>query len=247
MRELPFDLRFTVGEHRRPPRPRLAAQGQRVPLRGQAGAACTSGSPRAETRPGARLRPHPQAVGARVRRRAVRQLRLGRQAQGRRPARRVRDPATPTRGACEVTIERVAYDAEAVAARGRRGRAAGRVRRQAAGRRVTRTARPAAARRVPRQRAPRRAGDRLGHRRRSSSPSDTGLQLLENAAATAAGLFAIILMFGPVSGGALQPGRLARRRRASAGISRRDALAYIPAQIAGCITRRGRRQRACSR
>ncbi|MBO0693085.1 MAG: aquaporin, partial [Acidimicrobiaceae bacterium] len=32
------------------------------------------------------------------------------------------------------------------------------------------------------------------------SPGDVGLQLLENAAATAAGLFAIILIFGPVSG-----------------------------------------------
>ena len=31
------------------------------------------------------------------------------------------------------------------------------------------------------------------------SPGETGLELLENAAATAAGLFAIILMFGPVS------------------------------------------------
>ena len=40
----------------------------------------------------ARLRPHPQAVDARVRRRAVRQLRLGRQAQGRRSARRLRGP-----------------------------------------------------------------------------------------------------------------------------------------------------------
>ena len=29
------------------------------------------------------------------------------------------------------------------------------------------------------------------------SPGNTGLQLLENSAATAAGLFAIILMFGP--------------------------------------------------
>ena len=33
------------------------------------------------------------------------------------------------------------------------------------------------------------------------SPGNIGLQLFENAAATAAGLFAIILMFGPVSGG----------------------------------------------
>src|SRR5436190_8824732 len=37
------------------------------------------------------------------------------------------------------------------------------------------------------------------------SPDDTGLALLENAAATAAGLFAIILMFGPVSGGHFNP------------------------------------------
>jgi glycerol uptake facilitator-like aquaporin len=37
------------------------------------------------------------------------------------------------------------------------------------------------------------------------SPGETGLELLENAAATAAGLFAIILMFGPVSGGHFNP------------------------------------------
>jgi glycerol uptake facilitator-like aquaporin len=34
---------------------------------------------------------------------------------------------------------------------------------------------------------------------------DVGLRLLENSAATAAGLFAIILMFGPVSGGHFNP------------------------------------------
>ncbi len=44
------------------------------------------------------------------------------------------------------------------------------------------------------------------------SPGDVGLQLFENAAATATGLFTIILMFGPVSGGHFNPGRLARRR-----------------------------------
>jgi glycerol uptake facilitator-like aquaporin len=33
------------------------------------------------------------------------------------------------------------------------------------------------------------------------SPGDVGLQLFENAAATGAGLFALILVFGPVSGG----------------------------------------------
>src|ERR1700747_3789058 len=37
------------------------------------------------------------------------------------------------------------------------------------------------------------------------SPGETGLELLENAAATAAGLFAIILMFGPVSGAHFNP------------------------------------------
>ena len=39
----------------------------------------------------------------------------------------------------------------------------------------------------------------------SLSPDDVGLQLFENAAATAAGLFTIILMFGPVSGGHFNP------------------------------------------
>jgi hypothetical protein len=37
------------------------------------------------------------------------------------------------------------------------------------------------------------------------SPGDTGLELLENAAATAAGLYVIILTFGPVSGGHFNP------------------------------------------
>ena len=37
------------------------------------------------------------------------------------------------------------------------------------------------------------------------SPHDTGLQLFENALATAAGLFTIILMFGPISGGHFNP------------------------------------------
>ncbi len=37
------------------------------------------------------------------------------------------------------------------------------------------------------------------------SPGNVGLQLFENAAATAAGLFAIILMFGPISGAHFNP------------------------------------------
>jgi glycerol uptake facilitator-like aquaporin len=66
------------------------------------------------------------------------------------------------------------------------------------------------------------------------SPGDTGLELLENAAATAAGLFAIILMFGPVSGAHFNP-VVTLVDAGFGGLSRREALAYIPAQIGGCI------------
>ena len=66
------------------------------------------------------------------------------------------------------------------------------------------------------------------------SPGQTGLQLLENAAATAAGLFAIILMFGPVSGGHFNP-VVSFVDAAFGGLSWRDATAYLPAQVAGCI------------
>jgi glycerol uptake facilitator-like aquaporin len=66
------------------------------------------------------------------------------------------------------------------------------------------------------------------------SPDDTGLQLLENAAATAAGLFTIILMFGPISGAHLNP-VVSLVDAAFGGLSRRDALAYVPAQVAGCV------------
>ena len=66
------------------------------------------------------------------------------------------------------------------------------------------------------------------------SPGDTGLQLFENAAATAAGLFTIILMFGPISGGHFNP-VVSLVDAAFGGLPRRDALAYIPAQVAGCI------------
>ena len=67
------------------------------------------------------------------------------------------------------------------------------------------------------------------------SPSDTGLELLENAAATAAGLYAIILMFGPVSGAHFNP-VVSFADAALAGLSWRDAAAYLPAQVAGCVT-----------
>ena len=68
----------------------------------------------------------------------------------------------------------------------------------------------------------------------SLSPGATGLELLENAAATAAGLFAIILMFGPVSGGHFNP-VVSFVDAAFGGLSWRDAAAYLPAQVAGCI------------
>jgi glycerol uptake facilitator-like aquaporin len=66
------------------------------------------------------------------------------------------------------------------------------------------------------------------------SPGETGLELLENAAATAAGLFAIILMFGPVSGGHFNP-VVSFVDAAFGGLSWRDATAYLPVQVAGCI------------
>src|SRR5438477_5741041 len=67
------------------------------------------------------------------------------------------------------------------------------------------------------------------------SPGNTGLQLFENAAATAAGLFAIILMFGPVSGGHFNP-VVSLTDASFKGISWHDALAYAPLQVGGCIT-----------
>ena len=65
------------------------------------------------------------------------------------------------------------------------------------------------------------------------SPGQVGLQLLEDAAATAAGLFAIILMFGPVSGGHFNP-VVSFADAAFGGLSWRDAVSYLPAQVAGC-------------
>jgi glycerol uptake facilitator-like aquaporin len=66
------------------------------------------------------------------------------------------------------------------------------------------------------------------------SPNDVGLELLQVAAATAAGLFAIILTFGPVSGGHFNP-VVSAVDAAFGGLSHRDALAYLPAQIGGCV------------
>jgi glycerol uptake facilitator-like aquaporin len=66
------------------------------------------------------------------------------------------------------------------------------------------------------------------------SPNDTGLQLFENAAATGAGLYALILMLGPVSGSHLNP-VVSFAAASLRAISWRDAFAYTPAQITGCV------------
>jgi arsenate reductase len=65
------------------------------------------------------------------------------------------------------------------------------------------------------------------------SPGAVGLELLENAAATAVGLYAVILMFGPLSGAHFNP--MASFVDAAFGeLSWRQAWAYLPAQVAGC-------------
>jgi glycerol uptake facilitator-like aquaporin len=66
-----------------------------------------------------------------------------------------------------------------------------------------------------------------------SLSNDVGLRLLENAAATAAGLFAIILMFGPVSGGHFNP-VVSIVDACFGGLPLRDTVAYVPTQVAGC-------------
>ncbi|MDQ6745562.1 MAG: aquaporin family protein [Actinomycetota bacterium] len=66
------------------------------------------------------------------------------------------------------------------------------------------------------------------------SPHDAGLRLFENAAATAAGLYAIILTFGPISGGHFNP-VVSLVDASFGGISWRHAVAYLPAQAAGCV------------
>jgi glycerol uptake facilitator-like aquaporin len=64
------------------------------------------------------------------------------------------------------------------------------------------------------------------------SPSDVGLQLLENSTATALGLAALILTFGPVSGAHFNPA-VTLAELVTGKIAPRAALPYIAAQIAG--------------
>jgi glycerol uptake facilitator-like aquaporin len=64
------------------------------------------------------------------------------------------------------------------------------------------------------------------------SPGDVGLELLENAAATAAALVAIILALGPVSGAHLNP-VVTLADRFFGGLGSMEAGGYIAAQIVG--------------
>jgi glycerol uptake facilitator-like aquaporin len=73
----------------------------------------------------------------------------------------------------------------------------------------------------------------------SLSPNDVGLQLLENAFATALGLTVLILALGPVSGAHFNPVVSAvdwwLGRRIGTGLTRRELAAYVPAQIVGAV------------
>ena len=64
------------------------------------------------------------------------------------------------------------------------------------------------------------------------SPDDVGLQLLENALVTGAGLVALILAFGPVSGGHFNP-VVTLADRFFGGVTNRQVAAYLPAQLLG--------------
>jgi glycerol uptake facilitator-like aquaporin len=67
------------------------------------------------------------------------------------------------------------------------------------------------------------------------SPGNTGLQLLENSIATGAGLIALILAIGPVSGAHFNP-VVTLADRVLDGTTSRDASVYVAAQVVGaCI------------
>ena len=66
------------------------------------------------------------------------------------------------------------------------------------------------------------------------SPDDVGLQLLENALITGAGLVALILAFGPVSGGHFNP-VVTLADRFFGGVTNRQVAVYLPAQLVGGV------------
>src|SRR5918911_1724379 len=63
------------------------------------------------------------------------------------------------------------------------------------------------------------------------SPGDVGVELLENALVTGAGLAALILAFGPASGAHFNP-VVSLTDRVFGGITGRQLAAYLPAQVA---------------
>ncbi len=63
---------------------------------------------------------------------------------------------------------------------------------------------------------------------------DVGLQLLENAIATAFGLGVLIAMFAPISGAHFNP-VVTLADTITGGKTWRQALAYMPTQVVGCI------------
>ena len=66
------------------------------------------------------------------------------------------------------------------------------------------------------------------------SPADVGLQLLENALATALGLTVLILVFAPISGAQFNP-VVTMVDAALGGRPWRDVLSYAPVQVLGCV------------
>jgi glycerol uptake facilitator-like aquaporin len=71
------------------------------------------------------------------------------------------------------------------------------------------------------------------------SPTDIGLQLLENSTATALGLAVLILIFAPLSGAHFNPvvtlADYVLHRRQPGALDARTVAIYLPAQIAGGI------------
>lgn len=74
---------------------------------------------------------------------------------------------------------------------------------------------------------------------RELSPTDAGLQLLENSLTTAFGLAVLILMFGPVSGAHFNPAVSVvdwlLGRRTGSGLNGTEVAAYTGAQIVGAV------------
>src|SRR3954467_2742144 len=66
------------------------------------------------------------------------------------------------------------------------------------------------------------------------SPDDVGLELLENALVNGAGLVALILAFGPVSGAHFNP-VVTLADRVFAGVGNRQVAAYLAASLAGGV------------